>query len=136
LKAAVARASGVTQSDFSALDILERAGQMTPGQLAERLSLTTGAVTALIDRLERAGWISRSPHPSDRRSQVLALTEEAQAIGEREMGPWAAEMQAAAKRLSAADREAAARFLDALTAVTAEHADRRSEAAGTVRAAR
>jgi len=127
-KAAVARTTGVTQADFAALDHLSFAGHLTPGQLAERLNLTSGAVTALIDRLERAGWISRTPHPSDRRSHVLALTPAAHETGAREVGPWVADMCAAAATLSAAERQAAARFLDLVTGVAAEHARRRSVA--------
>ncbi len=127
-KAAVARATGVAQADFAALDHLSFAGQLTPGQLAERLNLTSGAVTALIDRLERAGWISRTPHPSDRRSHVLALTPDAHETGDREIAPWVADMCAAAATLSEGERQAAARFLDLVTGVAAEHARRRTEA--------
>lgn len=127
-KAAVARATGVAQADFAALDHLGFAGQLTPGQLAERLNLTSGAVTALIDRLERAGWVSRTPHPSDRRSHVLTLTAAARETGEREIGPWVAAMCAAAAALEPGERRAAARFLDLVTDAAAEHARQRTEA--------
>jgi len=128
-KAAVARSTGVSQADFNALEHLDDEGPLTPGQLAERLNLTAGAVTALIDRLERAGWVSRTPHPSDRRSHVLALTESARTTGEQAFGPWVADMEAAVARLSPAEREAAARFLDAVTEAAAAHLPRSTGAA-------
>jgi len=127
-KAAVARRTGVSQADFNALDHLDDEGPLTPGNLAERLNLTSGAVTALIDRLERAGWVSRSPHPSDRRSHVVALTDAANTTGEREFGPWVEDMEAAVARLSPADRAAAARFLDAVTEAASAHVPRGSGA--------
>ena len=117
--AAVARNTGVSRADFNALDHLAAAGTMTPGQLAERLNLTSGAVTALVDRLERAGWVSRSRHASDRRSQVLELTPAARKVGDRAFRPWLEAMEAAAAGLSESDRRAVARFLDAVTAVAA-----------------
>ncbi len=116
------------QADFAALDHLSFAGELTPGQLAERLDLTSGAVTALIDRLECAGWVSRTPHPSDRRSHVLTLTTAARETGEREIGPWVAAMCAAAATLEPSERQAAARFLGLVTDAAAEHAGRRTQA--------
>src|SRR5687767_9379055 len=58
---------GVTRTEFDALDELREGSGLTPGELGERLSLTSGSVTALVDRLERLGWAFREPHPDDRR---------------------------------------------------------------------
>lgn len=75
---AVADRVGLNATDLEALDLLVRHGATTAGQLAELTSLTTGAVTGLIDRLERRGYVRREPHPSDRRSvMVRPLTEAA-----------------------------------------------------------
>src|SRR5215213_8872482 len=71
LDAAVARRIGAPPVEFKAMDHLHDAGELTPGQLADRLGLTSGAVTALVDRLERLGWARREPHPTDRRSVVV-----------------------------------------------------------------
>jgi len=43
-----------------------------PGQLAEQLGLTTGAVTKLLDRLQQAGYVTRSADPADRRRIIVA----------------------------------------------------------------
>jgi DNA-binding MarR family transcriptional regulator len=65
---AFGRRVGVGLADLHALEQLEFGGGMTPGQLGERLQLTSGSVTALADRLERMGLVRRVPHPTDRRT--------------------------------------------------------------------
>ncbi|CAA9490103.1 MAG: hypothetical protein AVDCRST_MAG85-1175, partial [uncultured Solirubrobacteraceae bacterium] len=74
---AVARRLGISPADLHALELLEFSGGLTPGQLAERLQLTSGSVTALADRLERLGLVERRPNPKDRRSNVLCLAPQA-----------------------------------------------------------
>lgn len=54
-------------TDSKTISALMQEGPMTAGQLAERLSLTTGAVTNLIDRLEQRGIVHRAADPNDRR---------------------------------------------------------------------
>jgi DNA-binding MarR family transcriptional regulator len=66
----VARRLGMTESEVTAVAYLSQ-GALTPGQLGDRLLLTSGGVTALLHRLERAGHVIREPHPNDKRSVVL-----------------------------------------------------------------
>lgn len=54
---------------------------MTPGRLSESLGLSAPATSAMIDRLEAAGHLRRTPHPTDRRSTVLELTTRAWSTG-------------------------------------------------------
>jgi DNA-binding MarR family transcriptional regulator len=68
---------GVNRTDARCLDILDQHGSMTAGDLAEASRLTTGAITAVIDRLERAGLGRRVPDPSDRRRVLVELTPKA-----------------------------------------------------------
>jgi DNA-binding MarR family transcriptional regulator len=68
---AVADRVGMNPTDLEALDILARNGPMTAGRLAELTGLTSGAVTGLVDRLERHGYAMREPHPSDRRRVIV-----------------------------------------------------------------
>lgn len=49
-------------------------GPLTPRELATRMDITSGTVTALLDRLERAGLLSRASNPRDRRSLLISLT--------------------------------------------------------------
>src|SRR5437588_10284820 len=70
---------GINRTDARCLDILDQSGSMSAGDLAEASRLTTGAITAVIDRLERAGYARRVPDPSDRRRVLVELTPKADA---------------------------------------------------------
>ncbi|MHA6204661.1 MarR family transcriptional regulator [Dyella soli] len=76
LSAAVAERVGLSSSDLECLDFIVMAGPeaMTPGQLVVATGLTSGAVTGLIDRLERSGFVRREADPVDRRKvRVVAV---------------------------------------------------------------
>ncbi|WP_307793399.1 MarR family transcriptional regulator [Amycolatopsis sp. MtRt-6] len=62
---------GVTAVDQRALAMIAAAGSMSAGDLAKQIGLTPGAVTGLVDRLERAGLAHRAPDPADRRRLVI-----------------------------------------------------------------
>jgi DNA-binding MarR family transcriptional regulator len=82
LSDAVARLVGVNSTDLECLDLLHLAGPTTAGQLARHAGLTTGAMTAVIDRLERAGYVRRHRDPEDRRLvRVEALPGAVRQIG-------------------------------------------------------
>jgi DNA-binding MarR family transcriptional regulator len=68
---------GINRTDSRALDILEQHGSMSAGDLAQASRLTSGAITAVIDRLERAGLARRVPDPTDRRRVLVELTQRA-----------------------------------------------------------
>ena len=73
---AVATHLGINRTDARCLDILDRAGRMTAGQLATAARVTSGAVTAVLDRLERDGFVRRVADPSDRRRVLVEVTAE------------------------------------------------------------
>src|SRR5262245_10692230 len=64
---ASASAVGLGGTDLYALSVLGAAGTMTPGEIASRTGLTSGATTRLIDRLERDGHVRRVADGADRR---------------------------------------------------------------------
>lgn len=64
---AVAQRLGLGVSDSQFISLLNLHGPLTPGRLAELTGLTTGTVTGVIDRLERAGFVRRERDPADRR---------------------------------------------------------------------
>ncbi len=68
---AIAEQAGLGGSDHKYLDLLVQHGPMPAGRLAELTGLTTGAVTGVVDRLERKGLVHREPHPDDRRRIIL-----------------------------------------------------------------
>src|SRR6478752_7882190 len=71
---AAERNVGVTET--TALAYLRQAGELTPRELAALLGLTSGSVTAVVDRLESAGFAVRRPHPTDRRSLLVSATDD------------------------------------------------------------
>lgn len=74
-----AEKAGLNSTDLECLERLCREPSATAGRLAELTGLTTGAITAVIDRLERAGYVRRMPNSNDRRSVII----EALATGPR-----------------------------------------------------
>jgi len=104
---------GITRGDFDVLATLRRAGapyQLSPSALTASLMLTSGGVTGRIDRLERAGLVRRSPDPSDRRGQLVSLTEEGLSVIDDAVGAGLATQQEYLAALSPTKR----RQLDAL----------------------
>jgi len=69
---AVAERLGLGPTDHKCLDLLFERGPMTGSKLATITGLTSGAVTGVTARLERAGFLRRAPDPYDRRKQVLS----------------------------------------------------------------
>lgn len=70
-------AHGLQPGEFDVLATLRRAGPpyaLTPTALYEATMVTSGAMTARIDRLESGGWVERQPDPTDRRGTLVALT--------------------------------------------------------------
>src|SRR5262245_44660164 len=91
--ATVAERLGLASSDLECLDIVVLGGPATAGALAEATGLTSGAITGVIDRLERAGFARRERDPSDRRKVLVRALP---AI-ERSIGPLYAPMQRASE---------------------------------------
>ncbi len=78
---AVAEKMGLSITEHKALDMLSRQGPLTAGQLAEVTGLTTGAITGMVDRLEKAGFVKRVADSSDRRKiRVEAVVEKYEAM--------------------------------------------------------
>jgi DNA-binding MarR family transcriptional regulator len=68
---AVAAQLGLSASEWRCLGLLGQYGPSTAGRLAELSGFTTGAITGIVDRLERAGYARREPNPSDRRGVIV-----------------------------------------------------------------
>jgi DNA-binding MarR family transcriptional regulator len=71
---AACRALGINLTDGRWLDVIDREGPVAAGRLAQASGLTTAAVTAVIDRLERAGYARRTADAKDRRRVLVELT--------------------------------------------------------------
>ena len=70
---AVADRLGINRTDYRALDVIDQKGPIAAGGLARELRLSTGAVTTVVDRLERAGYARRVPDPGDRRRVLIEI---------------------------------------------------------------
>lgn len=68
---AIAQKVGMGPNDLRCGELLVRKGPMTAGELAKATGLTTGAITGIVDRLEKAGWAQRRADPGDRRRVVI-----------------------------------------------------------------
>jgi DNA-binding MarR family transcriptional regulator len=74
----IARALDLSTTEFAVLIHLHSDVHVTPREVGHRLGITTGSTTAVLDRLERAGYLARTPNPGDRRSLFLSLTSRGQ----------------------------------------------------------
>ena len=68
----VADRAGISSSDMDCLDFLNLEGRVTAGRLAELTGLTTGAITGVVDRLEKAGFVRRERDEGDRRKVFIS----------------------------------------------------------------
>src|SRR5271165_4471243 len=95
---AIADRLGMHVTDHKCAEVLLRTGPITAGELAERTGLTTGAITGVIDRLEKAGFVRRAKDPTDRRRVVIEPFPEQI---EREIGPLFESLKSAIAKLCA-----------------------------------
>jgi hypothetical protein len=101
---------------------LEIAGGLTQRALGERLLLTSGGVTVLVDRLERAGLVRRGRHPSDRRMTVVELVPDPPIREVPELDDYHRAARAAAEELPPSACEQLVDFLSAMTENASRHA--------------
>ncbi|MEP7001038.1 MAG: MarR family transcriptional regulator [bacterium] len=124
LDEAAAAVFGINRTDLRGLDVLLERGTATPTALAEELGLTSGSVTALLDRLERAGYAERAADPDDRRRTRVRPTRRAAHLAERIYGPLAGEGGQLMARYSAGELKAFLDFLQWGRALQDAHAAR------------
>ncbi len=107
------------ENDMKALRFLVAARHqnlvVTPGTLSEHLAISTASTTKLLDRLESAGHIERSPHPSDRRALMISITKKTHEHVRDTVGRTHARRFEVAARLTSGEREIVVRFLDDLS---------------------
>jgi DNA-binding MarR family transcriptional regulator len=98
-------------SELAALEHLQAAGPMTQKRLVERLSMSPGAVTAMIDRLEARGYVERMPNPEDRRSALVLITKAGLEESLRHLWPYIEDMKGLEEGFSEEERAVIERFL-------------------------
>ena len=127
LRATICRTAGIASSELDALEHLEADGALTQRELGQRLALTSGGVTVLVDRLERAGWVRREPHPSDRRAVLLRLDDRALAALPEALAEYHSAVASAARAVPGASRAGTETFLRTVAARAATTADSLAE---------
>ena len=71
----VVKGKGLTLPQMHTIEILGASGNLRMKELAEKMGITTGSLTVLVDRLEKKGLVGRTPHEEDRRSIRVSLTD-------------------------------------------------------------
>jgi DNA-binding MarR family transcriptional regulator len=121
---AIADRLGMNRTDMRCVDLIDQAGGMTAGELARAAGLTTGAVTAVIDRLERVGMARRVADPADRRRVRIEVTPKLWELTGPLMSPFIGESQAILDDYSTEELERFSEFLRRVIAVQAKHTER------------
>jgi DNA-binding MarR family transcriptional regulator len=128
---------GINRTDGRCIDIIDRFGKVSAGQLANESGLTTGAVTAVIDRLETAGYVRRVRDPVDRRKVWVEITAEMAGIIGRIFGFYMRDGGRMMQRFTAGELDAIMRFLGMgaflnteMAAALREHLDPNAKTAG------
>jgi len=114
-----ARKLGLHSTDFACIGYLvTAAGPVSPKQIIQHLGLSSSAGTALLDRLEKAGYIRRQPNPDDRRGLLISLDTKAAAAPIAFYRMLSERVTATIARHSEAERRVITRFLSEISATS------------------
>lgn len=102
---------------IAVLNADRRGAPLTAGRLGAHLGLSSGATTALVDRMERHGYVARVKDPADGRRVVLTYGDEAARVGRAFFGPLGADMDGLLADFSADDLAVVERFLVGVVAM-------------------
>ncbi|MGR4865850.1 MarR family winged helix-turn-helix transcriptional regulator [Caulobacter sp. LARHSG274] len=108
---------GVNPTDMAALEQLLMNGPLTPGQLAAHLKVTTAAATQIVDRLERAGHVTRERKAGDRRKVFVVPAHESVGRAFQELAPMLDGLDGVIAGLGQDERQVVERFLDQVIGV-------------------
>ena len=72
--------SGLTLAGLNVMMVVDATPACRVFDIAQALAITVGGTSQAVDRLEKAGWCARAPHPTDRRSSIVELTDAGQAM--------------------------------------------------------
>jgi MarR family transcriptional regulator, 2-MHQ and catechol-resistance regulon repressor len=98
-------------SDFAVLEALLHKGPLPVNTIGRKVQLTSGSITAAVDRLEEQNLVERRPHPTDRRARVVHLTPEGKRLITPVFAQHQRDMERAASSLSPSERATLIRLL-------------------------
>ncbi len=105
------KAMGLGLSDFGVLEALLHKGPLPVNSLGKKVLLTSGSMTAAIDRLEKCGLVERGPDTTDRRARIVHLTDKGNALIRKLFGEHERDMERVFSHFDEADRRALAVLL-------------------------
>jgi MarR family transcriptional regulator, 2-MHQ and catechol-resistance regulon repressor len=105
------RTTGLGLSDFGVLEALLHKGPLPVNALGKKVLLTSGSMTAAVDRLERRGWVERRFAESDRRSRIVSLTAQGAKLIRQVFADHARDMELAFSSLDKPEKEDLANLL-------------------------
>jgi DNA-binding MarR family transcriptional regulator len=118
IQGALGRQLGLSDPELLVLAHLEVRGELTPSRLGALLDLSSGGITALLQRLERDGYVTREPHPTDRRSSMIRSTPKAADRRAEALAPVADTVDALLASLTDGRRGVIADFLERVATAT------------------
>ena len=118
----------LTPAEFAILEVLFHKGPLLLGEVQQRILVSSGGITYLVDRLEKRGLVERRRCETDKRARYAALTPAGDALLTRIFPPHAAAIERALRGLGARDQEEAIRLLRTLGLAAAERAPTDDEA--------
>jgi DNA-binding MarR family transcriptional regulator len=121
---AIADHLGMNRTDMRCVDLIDQAGGMTAGELARAAGLTTGAVTAVVDRLERAGLARRVADPADRRRVRIEVTPKLWEVTAPLMGPFLEESSSILDAYTTEELERFTEFMQRVIDVQSKYTQR------------
>lgn len=124
LHAAVAEKLDLNPTDLKVADLVNRHGAMTAGQLAEVTGLTSGAITGIIDRLERTGFVTRQRDATDRRVVFIETVPEGAELLQRTFEPLSKAMDALDRTFTREELAVVERYMEAAISILSENAER------------
>lgn len=118
---AVAERLGLGPADHKCFYLLRERGPMAGSELAAITGLTSGAITGVVARLEKAGYLTREPDPHDGRKQVLSPTAQQTHDIHEVLGPIRKDMAELLAGFSVQEQKAVAKFLAGSTELVYRH---------------
>jgi DNA-binding MarR family transcriptional regulator len=119
---AFCRMTGINLTDGRCVDLLDVHEGLTAGELAEAASLSPGAVTTVLDRLERMGLVTRTRDEADRRRVLVELTPKARELAYAAYGPISGYAREYLEQLTDEEIETISRFLEVAVEVNERRA--------------
>jgi DNA-binding MarR family transcriptional regulator len=123
-RAAVSRQLGLGDSEMLAVAHLSQHGRLTPGELGQLLDLSSGGVSALVQRLEDAGHVVREPHPTDGRSTMVRLSSRLVEHASGVLSPLVTDIDRLGDALDEEQLRIVTTFLTGVVEISEEHAER------------